>query len=384
MPVDVLEIAQKLISYASVTPEDNGALPYVSSLLQSYGFETTPLVFAESGTATVENLFARYGDKAPLFCFAGHTDVVPPGDLSAWSVSPFSPVIRDGKLIGRGAADMKAAIAAFMVAAIKFVRKYPELPGSIGFLLTGDEEGIAVNGTKKMLLWLQENAVHIDACVVGEPTNPSYLGEMVKIGRRGSMTFKVTIHGKQGHVAYPHLADNPVRRLVRLLHNLDHKPLDEGTPYFQPSNLEITTIDVGNSADNVIPPTARVVFNIRFNNLHKPGNLEKWVRSLCDSVVENGDARYEMSVRVSGEAFLTEPGSLSELAIESVRDITGNTPELSTTGGTSDARFIKDYCPVVEFGLINATAHHIDEQVSVADIVQLEKIYYRMLERFFK
>ena len=375
-----LPLAQALIRRPSVTPEDAGALAVLADALTGLGFTCHHLPFTEEGTAEVQNLYARLGDGAPHFCFAGHTDVVPVGDAAAWSADPFAGEVRDGLLYGRGAADMKGAIAAFVAAVARYLGAHQgQMPGSISLLITGDEEGPAINGTRKVLAWLAERGETIDACLVGEPTNPQTFGEMVKIGRRGSLNGTLRITGTQGHVAYPHLADNPVPRLVAMLHALTTASLDDGTPHFQPSNLEITSIDVGNLAANVIPAQATAQFNIRFNDLHTSKSLITWLRGQLDAV---GGA-YELSTHASGEAFLTPPGALSDIIVAAIAAKTGSKPELSTTGGTSDARFIKDYCAVAEFGLIGQSMHKTDECIAVKVIDQLADVYLDILERYF-
>jgi succinyl-diaminopimelate desuccinylase len=378
--VDAVELARALIRCPSVTPADAGALDVLQRALEGIGFAVHRLPFSAPATPDIDNLYARIGSGAPNFCFAGHTDVVPVGTPEAWSVDPFGAEIIDGFLYGRGAADMKAAIAAFVAAAQGFLaRAGAGFAGSISLLITGDEEGPAINGTRKMLEWLAARGERLDACVVGEPTCPNKLGDMIKIGRRGSLTGRLSVAGVQGHTAYPHLADNPLPRLVHMLAALADTPLDDGTPHFQPSNLQLTTIDVGNPASNVIPAAARAGFNIRFNDLHTGASLTRWVRERLDSV----DPRYELDVSISGEAFLTPPGPLSDLLSRAAREVTGLTPELSTTGGTSDARFIKDYCPVAEFGMSGQTMHKTDERVALADIAALTRIYEAVLAGFF-
>lgn len=380
MSADTLSLAQSLMRCPSITPREGGALDVLQQVLEKEGFVCHRLLFEEAGADPVDNLYARYGTHSPNLCFAGHTDVVPVGDEASWTYPPFEAQVHDGVLYGRGAEDMKGAIAAFVVAATRFIHGHKTaFKGSISFLITGDEEGVAINGTKKMLGWLKEKGEVLDACIVGEPTNPSAIGEMVKIGRRGSMTCTLTVHGKQGHVAYPHLADNPVTPLVAILHKLKSTTLDSGNAYFPASNLEITTVDVGNPAVNVIPSTAVAKFNIRFNDLHSSHELEKWLRRICSEITQN----YELLVRVTGEAFLTPPGVLSDLLVEAVKEVVGKVPELSTTGGTSDARFIKDYCPVVEFGTTGLTPHMVNECVKVADLHLLEQVYARAIARYF-
>jgi succinyl-diaminopimelate desuccinylase len=351
----------------------------LAARLEALGFTCHRLRFSEPGTADVDNLYARIGTRAPHFCFAGHTDVVPVGRAESWSVDPFGAVIHGDLLFGRGASDMKGAIAAFACAAERMTRGASGLPGSVSFLITGDEEGPAINGTVKVLRWLEARGERIDVCLVGEPTNPTFLGEMAKIGRRGSLNGRLQVDGTQGHVAYPDLADNPVPKLVRLLGALDAERLDDGTPHFEPSNLEITTIDVGNPATNVIPAAASAGFNIRFNDLHTGAGLDERLRRRLDT---EGLA-YRLDVSISGEAFLTAPGPLSALLGRACRTVLGREPALSTTGGTSDARFIRYHCPVIEFGLVSQTMHKVDERASVADIRRLADVYAAMLKDYF-
>ncbi len=378
--MDPLDLARALIRCPSVTPTDAGALDVLQTALEGLGFTCHKLPFATDDTAEVQNLYARIGDQAPNFCFAGHTDVVPAGDEGGWSAGPFAAEVRNGRLYGRGAADMKTAIAAFTAAAARFLDKQgQDFGGSISLLITGDEEGNAVNGTIRMLDWLTGRGEALDACLVGEPTNPEKIGDMIKIGRRGSLSATVSVKGTSGHVAYPHLADNPVHRLIEMLSAVIGEPLDEGTEHFQPSASVVTTIDVGNPVTNVIPDTARARFNIRFNDLHSGASLESLLRQELDAA--GGD--FDLTVRVSGEPFFFPPGELSGLVADAVTKATGRTPELSTSGGTSDARFIKDHCPVVEFGMINQTAHKADENALTADIRMLADIYETVLDGFF-
>ena len=380
--IDAVELARDLIRCPSVTPAEGGALGHLQSVLEGLGFVCHRLRFSDVDTPDVDNLYARCGTAAPNFCFAGHTDVVPTGPLDGWSVDPFAAEIRDGFLYGRGAVDMKSAIAAFTAAAAGAISD-GIVRGSISFLITGDEEGPSINGTKKVLGWLAEKGERIDHCIVGEPTNPSRLGEMIKIGRRGSMNSILTVKGKQGHVAYPHLADNAAHLLVRMMHALTRAPLDEGNAHFQPSSLQITSIDIGNPTENVIPGSAEARFNIRFNDMHTSESLGRWIRKTLDDVAgESG--RYDIKIRVSGESFIFPPGELSELIGAGIEQVTGRRPELSTTGGTSDARFIKDHCPVAEFGLVGETMHKIDERCSLDDIRALTEIYRMVLSRYFE
>lgn len=386
--IDPIVLSQALIQCPSVTPEDAGALAVLGDALEQIGFETHRLRFADVGTPDITNLYARLGTGGRNFCFAGHTDVVPVGDAENWSRDPFSGAVIDGALHGRGAADMKSAIAAFTAAVHRLIARHgspddwPEA-GSISLLITGDEEGPAINGTRKVLEWLADRGEALDACLVGEPTNPDALGDMIKIGRRGSTTGDLIVRGVQGHTAYPHLADNPVHHLVRMLSALTAQPLDEGTEHFQPSTLQITTVDVGNPANNVVPAKAHATFNIRFNDLHSSDSLEAWIRQTFDAALGDAGAHYELSFRVTGEAFLTPPGPLSDAISAAVASVTGRRPELSTTGGTSDARFIKEFCPVAEFGLVGQTMHKVDENVATDDIVKLTEIYLSVLETYF-
>jgi len=379
--VDPVSLAAELIRRPSVTPKDEGALGIVAARLEQLAFTCHPLTFTEEGHDPVTNLYARWGTGPPNLCFAGHTDVVPAGGADQWSFDPFGAALRDGVLCGRGAVDMKGAIAAFIAAAERFIAtRGPGFTGSISLLITGDEEGVAINGTRKVLEWLKARGEALDACVVGEPTSATELGDMIKIGRRGSMTGRLTVTGVQGHVAYPHLADNAAHRLVALLAASTAEPLDSGTAHFQPSGLQVTTIDIGNPATNVIPGVARATFNIRFNDLWTSAKLKEWVAARLASV----GGQYQLQWEVSGESFLVPPGKVSDCLTEAISAVTGRTPELSTTGGTSDARFIHAYCPVAEFGMVGQTMHKADERVDIADIAQLVSIYEIFLARFFE
>lgn len=380
--LDPVALAQELIRCPSVTPTEGGALDLLEARLTELGFTCTRLPFSDTDTPDVDNLYARLGTQAPHFCFAGHTDVVPVGDAKAWTVDPFEAVIKDGLLLGRGATDMKGSIAAFAAAVSRLVAK-GHIKGSISFLITGDEEGPAINGTRKVLEWLEAQGEVIDDCLVGEPTNPHALGDMIKIGRRGSTNGWITALGAQGHVAYPHLADNPTPRLVAMLNRLAGDHLDDGTEHFQPSNLEITQVTVDNEATNVIPAEAKARFNIRFNDLHTPDALEARVRAHLDAVTAEMGGAYDLKMIASGDAFLTAPGQLSTLIADATTKATGRTPELSTSGGTSDARFIKNYARVVEFGLVSQSMHKVDEQARVADIIALADIYETVLGGYF-
>ncbi len=369
--------AQSLIRCPSVTPSDAGALDLLSSTLTALGFTCERLRFGEAPNGPVDNLFARIGTGHPHFCFAGHTDVVPPGDLAQWSVDPFAAIISDGMLVGRGANDMKGAIAAFMCAAAAKIKQ--GFSGSLSLLITGDEEGPAEFGTVKVLEWMKTHGEWPDHCVVGEPTSARRLGDMIKIGRRGSMNAHITVLGAQGHVAYPDRGDNPITRLVRLLDVLKQRTLDAGNAHFQASNLEVTDVSVGNHTDNMIPATARARLNIRFNTEHTGALLSEWIKQ----VVTEHAPRHELDIKISGEAFLTRPCNLSDIIADAIKTETGQMPDLSTTGGTSDARFIKTVCPVVECGLVGLSMHKVDEQVSVADIEALSRIYKGILDRYF-
>ncbi|MFL2824107.1 MAG: succinyl-diaminopimelate desuccinylase [Alphaproteobacteria bacterium] len=374
-----IELTKTLINCRSVTPENDGAIEQVSHWLEEIGFKSEILNFEEEGTASIKNLWSKMGSKGPTICFAGHTDVVPTGNIDEWSSDPFDANEVNDKIIGRGAADMKGSIASFISATNRFVKEYPDFPGSIGFIITGDEEGCAINGTKKILTWMKSNNISFDDCLVGEPTNPNSLGEMIKIGRRGSVNGVITVKGVQGHVAYPHLADNPIPKLIKILENLINQKLDDGTEHFQPSNIEITSIDIGNTATNVIPKEASANFNIRYNDIFDREKIEEEVHNRIRSL--NYD--YSIKFEHSGDSFLTSPGKLTKNLSKIIEDQTGNTPELSTSGGTSDARFIKDYGNVVEFGLIGATMHKVDESASIKDIKNLTEIYYQLLKKYF-
>ena len=391
MQIDPVNFAAELIRCPSVTPADAGALDLLEKVLTDIGFTCTRLPFQEPDTARVDNLYARIGDTAPHICFAGHTDVVPVGATDSWQKDPFSGEISDDKLWGRGAADMKGAIAAFVAAIADYLAQEGKPKGSISLLITGDEEGPSVNGTIKMLDWLSTQQEVIDDCIVGEPTNPETLGEMIKIGRRGSVNTTVTVEGIQGHVAYPHRAANPVPHLVQLLERLIAAKLDDGTPHFQPSNLELTGFDVGNAVTNVIPALAQARFNIRYNDIWNRDSITDWINENLNtahnalSETIDGENKFSLSVDInhSGEAFLTPTGALSELAVSAVEKTLGMTPELSTSGGTSDARFIKDHSRVIEFGLVGKTMHKVDEHVRVDDIRSLTNIYQEILSGYF-
>jgi succinyl-diaminopimelate desuccinylase len=382
-PLDPVELAQSLIRCESVTPIDGGALAALEGWLQPMGFTTERMPFQEQDTPDVDNLFARIGSNnaGQHLCFAGHTDVVPVGDSSEWRDPPFAATIHDGVLYGRGAVDMKGAIAAFVAASAAYLNDINKEPkGAISLLITGDEEGPSINGTKKMLKVLGERGERFDACIVGEPTNPLQMGEMIKIGRRGSLNAVLSVKGVQGHVAYPERADNPIHGILPLLHALTDTPLDAGHPHFPGSSLQLTSVDVGNTTTNLIPAKVEARFNVRFNANFDGAALEKELKRRLDAV----GRPYELSVSVSGESFVTEPGQLTEIVAKAVQTVSGSRPEFSTSGGTSDARFIKDHCPVVELGLISATAHKVDEHVATQDIRDLAETYRLILHAFFE
>jgi succinyl-diaminopimelate desuccinylase len=383
MSTDPVAIAHDLIRCRSVTPAEGGALGLLAAILTGAGFTVERMTFSEPGFPEVENLYARIGSSAPHFVFAGHTDVVPPGDESRWTHPPFAAEIAEGVLYGRGAVDMKGAIACSVAAALDHLADKGGMPGgSISFLLTGDEESVAVNGTVKLLPWAAARGEKFDHCVLGEPTNPVALGDMIKIGRRGSLNGALIVTGTQGHVAYPDLADNPIPRLIAIVDALFSQPLDRGSAHFDASNLEFTSVDVGNPTVNVIPGEARARFNIRYNDRHTQSSLKALIERRVGEAA--GGARWRIEWEPSNaDAFLTSPGPFVTLVSEAVAEVVGRTPALSTSGGTSDARFIKDYCPVLEFGLANATMHRVDECVPTADLVTLTAIYRRILERYF-
>ena len=375
LALDPVALAQALIRRPSVTPADEGAMDVLQRQLEALGFSCRRMKFDE-----IENLYARRGTARPNLCFAGHTDVVPVGDAEAWTLHPFEAEIRDGVLYGRGAVDMKSAIAAFVAA----VSQMPDQPGSISFLITGDEEGVAEDGTVRVVQALAAEGEVIDHCIVGEPTSAALLGDMVKIGRRGSINAWIAVDGKQGHVAYPHRAANPIPVLVDILSRLQSRVLDEGYTGFQPSNLEVTTVDVGNTATNVIPASAKARINIRFNPAHQGKDLAAWIEHECREAAEGFSGRVEALCKISGEAFLTAPGAFTDVIVAAVGETTGRVPELSTTGGTSDARFIRALCPVVEFGLVGATMHAVDERVPVQEVLSLTDAYKALIRRYFE
>ncbi|MEP3279513.1 MAG: succinyl-diaminopimelate desuccinylase [Stappiaceae bacterium] len=385
-PSNVIEITRELIRCPSVTPAEAGALSYLESILSQAGFKVSRPVFADQDTPDVENLFASFGSGSPHFVFAGHTDVVPVGSIESWSHDPFAGTTTDGVLIGRGAVDMKGGIGAFVAAALEFLSsRATDFNGTLSFLITGDEEGPAVNGTKKLLQWCEEQGEKFHACIVGEPTNPAQIGDTIKVGRRGSLSGVLTVTGKQGHVAYPHLAVNPVPQLISLLNTFNQLELDAGNERFQPSNLEVTSIDIGNSASNVIPERAVARFNIRFNDQWSQAALAEHLKESLSASVQQSGADWVLSFAAgSSDSFLTRDEALIGTLSGAIEAEINRKPELSTGGGTSDARFIKNYCPVVEFGLISQTMHQIDEQIATADLETLCRIYYRFLVDYFE
>jgi succinyl-diaminopimelate desuccinylase len=383
MPADPVAIARDLIRCRSVTPAEGGALAYLEGALKGNGFTVHRPIFREVGTADVENLYARIGTASPHLMFAGHTDVVPPGDEAAWRHGPFAGEIADGVLYGRGAVDMKGGVACFLAAALDYLAAVGGRPkGSLSFLITGDEEGVAVNGTVKLLAWAAERGERFDHCILGEPTNPQALGDAIKVGRRGSLNGVLVVTGKQGHVAYPQLAENPVRGLVSLMSALMAEPLDRGSAQFDPSNLEFTSIDIGNRTVNLIPGEARARFNIRFNDHHTQPSLRALIEQRAGAAARGARWRIEWEPS-NADAFMTQPGPFVDLVTGAVTEVVGRKPALSTSGGTSDARFIKDYCPVIEFGLVGSTMHQVDERITVGDLATLTAIYRRILDRYF-
>ena len=383
-PKDAIALTQALIRCPSVTPEEGGALQLLHEILQEAGFESHIVRFSDTNTPDVDNLYARIGTGSPCLMFAGHTDVVPVGDETRWTQGPFSGEIVDGILYGRGAADMKGGVAASVSSVLAYLEEAGEtFKGSIAFLITGDEEGPAINGTVKLLEWAKARGERFDHCILGEPTNPERLGDMIKIGRRGSLSGRLVVEGKQGHIAYPHLAENPIRGIVKLVGGLIAEPLDQGNAHFGASNLEFSTLDVGNKAGNVIPQSAEAKFNIRFNDLWTDATLTAEIEARLHRLAGN-EVRYTVTFEPSNaDAFLTAPGAFVDMAVTSIEESTGIRPVLSTTGGTSDARFIKNYCPVIEFGLVGQTMHQLDERVPAADIARLSEIYLGLIRRYF-
>ena len=382
--INELQLAKELIRFPTVTPIDAGIMKFLEKKLKTLGFKTKILEFREKNNKPVKNLYARLGNKGPNFCYAGHLDVVPAGDLKNWTVNPFKPSVKKGYLIGRGANDMKSSVAAFVSAVSNFISKGRQFNGSISLLITGDEEGVAINGTKKVVEYLRKKKEKIDFCLVGEPTNPNKLGEMVKIGRRGSMTGKLSIIGIQGHVAYPHRANNPSTSLVQILKELKEIKFDNGTKDFQPTNLEITKINIDNFADNVIPGSANAKFNIRFNNKHSSNSIKTKIDKVIKRISKKNKSKFNIDYSVSGEAFLTKPNDTTYMIQDEIKKITKIKPKLSTTGGTSDARFIRKIAPCLEFGLVGKTMHKVDEAVSLSDLKKLTLIYSNILKNYFK
>ncbi|KRP90047.1 succinyl-diaminopimelate desuccinylase [Bradyrhizobium pachyrhizi] len=385
---DAVSITRDLVRCPSVTPADAGALGVLENLLKAAGFEVHRVTFSEPGTADIDNLYARIGTSAPHITFAGHTDVVPPGDEAAWTLGAFSGEVKDGYLYGRGAVDMKGGIACSVAAVLQYLQDHGGKPqengnGSISFLITGDEEDVSINGTVKLLKWCAERGETFDHCVLGEPSNVEVLGDMIKIGRRGSQSGTLVVEGVQGHVAYPHRASNPVPDISRLIVALSDEPLDHGSAQFQASNLEFTTVDVGNTATNVIPGQARAKFNIRYNDNHTQESLRQIVDERLAKACGNRIRAHIDWQPSNSNVFVTQPGPFTDLAVAAIEEVTGRRPELSTSGGTSDARFISSYCPVIEFGLVGQTMHQVDERTPVADLEKLTKIYRGVLERYF-
>ena len=379
MPINELKLAKELMRKPSITPKDAGAINVLAKNLKSLGFKCQLINFKN-----IKNLYAKLGKSSPNFCYAGHTDVVPPGNISDWSVDPFKPTVKNNKLIGRGANDMKASIACFVAAVSRFKVKNRKFKGSISLLITGDEEGLAVNGTKKVVEYLRRKKEKINFCLVGEPTNPNKLGEMIKIGRRGSITGRLTVIGSQGHVAYPKRANNPTDAMIQILKKIKEIKLDKGTKNFQASNLEITKINIDNHADNVIPGSAHAIFNVRFNNKHSSNSLKKKLNVIFKSISKKTKCKFNINYQVSGEAFLSKPNKTTYMVQNTIRKITKIKPKLSTTGGTSDARFIRKIAPCLEFGLVGKTMHKVDESVPLSDLKKLSNIYLNILENYFK
>jgi len=381
--INELKLAKELIRFPSITPRDAGAISFLSKQLKSLGFNCKILEFKDKKSKPIKNLYARLGKESPNLCYAGHTDVVPPGNIKDWTVNPFKPSIKKNHLIGRGANDMKSSIACFVSAVNKFLKK-GKFNGSISFLITGDEEGFAINGTKKVVDFLKKKKEKIDFCIVGEPTNPNKLGEMIKIGRRGSLSGKIEISGVQGHVAYPHLSNNPINTLVSICKKLKQKKLDKGNKNFQPSNLEFTAINVENKAHNVIPARASAQFNIRYNNFYTADKLKRKISLVVKNICKINRCKFKIKFIANGDSFLTKPNKTIFIAKKIIKKVTKITPKFSTTGGTSDARFIRKIAPCLEFGLVNKTMHKIDECVSLTDLKKLTRIYENILQDYFK
>ena len=382
--IDALKLSKELIRFPSITPVDAGAIAFLSKKLKSLGFRCKILEFKDKKNKPIKNLYARRGTAQPNICYAGHTDVVPPGNYKDWTTNPFKPIVKNNYLIGRGANDMKSSIACFISAVNKFLKNNAKINGSISFLITGDEEGIAINGTKKVVEYLKKKKEKINFCIVGEPTNPKKLGEMIKIGRRGSLSGTLVVTGTQGHVAYPHLSNNPINTLVAICKKLKKDKLDNGNKNFQPSNLEFTEIYVDNKAHNVIPSRARAQFNIRYNNFHTAVSLKKRITSKIQKICQKNNCKYKIEYVANGDAFITKPEKTIFMAKKIIKKITKINPKFSTTGGTSDARFIRKISPCLEFGLVNKTMHKIDECVSLSDLKKLTKIYHEILVEYFK
>jgi len=382
--INELQLAKELIKFPTVTPIDAGIMKFLEKKLKTLGFKTKILEFKEKNSKPVKNLYARLGNKGPNFCYAGHLDVVPAGNFKDWTVNPFKPSVKKGHLIGRGANDMKSSIAVFVSAVSNFVGNKRKFNGSISLLITGDEEGVAINGTKKVVDYLKKKKEKIDFCLVGEPTNPNKLGEMIKIGRRGSMTGRLSVIGVQGHVAYPQRANNPSTALVQILKELKEIKFDKGTKDFQPTNLEITKINIDNTADNVIPRLANASFNIRFNNKHSSTSIKNKINKIIKKISKKNKSKHKIEYSVSGEAFLTKPNSTTYMIQDIIKKVTKIKPKLSTTGGTSDARFIRKIAPCLEFGLVGKTMHKVDEAVSLSDLKKLTLIYSNILKNYFK
>ena len=382
--IDELKLAKDLIKFPSITPKDAGAISFLSKQLKLLGFNCKILEFKDKKSKPIKNLYARFGKKSPNLCYAGHTDVVPPGNIKDWTIDPFKPSIRNNHLIGRGANDMKSSIACFVAAVNKFLKEKKKFNGSISFLITGDEEGLAINGTKKVVDYLIRKKEKINFCIVGEPTNPNKLGEMIKIGRRGSLTGKIKISGSQGHVAYPHLSNNPINTLISICRKLKDKKLDKGNKNFQPSNLEFTSINVNNKAHNVIPATANAQFNIRYNNFHTATSLKRKINLIIKTISKKNGCNFKIEYIANGDSFLTKPNKTVNMLKKIIKKITKITPKFSTTGGTSDARFIRKISPCLEFGLVNKTMHKVDECVSLSDLKKLTNIYKNILLEYFK
>jgi len=382
--INELQLAKELIKFPSITPIDAGVMKFLEKKLKKLGFKTKILEFKEKGFQPVKNLYAKLGSKTPNFMFAGHVDIVPPGNMKDWTINPFRPSIKNGHLIGRGANDMKSSIAAFVSAVGTFLSKNKKFNGSISLLITGDEEGDAVNGTKKVVEYLKKRKEKINFCLVGEPTNPNKLGEMIKIGRRGSITGKIKIIGEQCHVAYQHRGNNPSTTLVQILKDIKDIKFDKGNKHFQPTNLEVTKINIENDADNVIPGSAEATFNVRFNNIYSSNSIKRRLNKIFKKITKKNKSKFKINYRVSGEAFLTKPNKTTFMIQNIIKKITKLKPKLSTTGGTSDLRFIRKISPGLEFGLVGKTMHKVDEAVSLKDLENLKKIYENILQSYFK